>query len=220
MSHPDLVALLRGGLSNADALDAGAHLEECATCRAELAELSVGHAMLLSAVRTTGPTGARAVPLPELRVDPGHPARRRRVLAAVAAVVVLLAGATAVGLLLGGPEDDGTPTPYAGVRLEPVQGSGSGTVSMVEDGSHTRMTVTTTGLPETGSRRYYYAWLLDPETNKMLPLGQVDADGTTSFDLDRRLVAAYAAVDISAETDDGDPAHSPVSVLRGGYETP
>ena len=39
-----------------------------------------------------------------------------------------------------------------------------------------------------------------------------------TFDLDDALVTSYSAVDVSLETDDGDPAHSVTSVLRGTYE--
>ena len=49
--HPDLLGLLRGELSNAEVADAGAHLDECETCRRELGETVVGHAMLTSAAR-------------------------------------------------------------------------------------------------------------------------------------------------------------------------
>ena len=64
---------------------------------------------------------------------------------------------------------------------------------------------------------FYYAWLLDPATNKMLPLGQVGPGGTASFEVSQELLAAYSAVDVSVETDDGDPGHSPRSVLRAVY---
>jgi hypothetical protein len=46
----------------------------------------------------------------------------------------------------------------------------------------------------------------------------VGQDGSASFDLDDALVASYSAVDVSLETNDGDPAHSATSVLRGSYE--
>jgi Anti-sigma-K factor rskA len=220
MSHPDLVALLRGTLSNAESLGAGEHLTGCVACRDELAELTVGHAMLLGAVRTTGARAPREEELPALRPPPERRTGRRRALVAVAAVVALLVGATCAGLVLRSSDEDTPPTPYADVPLAPVEGSGSGTVAMVADGARTRMTLTTADLPGTDDSTYYYAWLLDPKTNKMLPLGQVDPRAPTSFDLDRSLVEAYGAVDVSVEHDDGDPAHSADSVLRGAYESP
>jgi hypothetical protein len=80
------------------------------------------------------------------------------------------------------------------------------------------MTFAVHGLPRATTGEFYYAWLLDPSTNKMHALGVVDSDTGATFDLDDTLVASYSAVDVSLETDDGDPAHSITSVLRGGYE--
>ena len=89
---------------------------------------------------------------------------------------------------------------------------------MVEtSGQQTRMTIEAPELPGPSSGQFYYAWLLDPDTNKMLPLGQVGPGGSASFDLDDSLLAAYSAVDVSLEDDDGDPGHSVTSVLRGSY---
>ncbi len=89
---------------------------------------------------------------------------------------------------------------------------------MVEDGGRTRMTVVVHDLPPAASGEFYYAWLLDPATNKMLALGLVDAEHGATFDVDDALVAAYSSVDVSLEDDDGDPGHSVTSVLRGSYE--
>ena len=79
------------------------------------------------------------------------------------------------------------------------------------------MTIRISGLAAAGPGHFYYAWLLDPTTNKMLPVGVVDPAGSSTFDLGGDLVKRYTAVDISLQADDGDPAHSPVSVLRATY---
>jgi hypothetical protein len=88
---------------------------------------------------------------------------------------------------------------------------------MTEADGRTSMTISTHDLPAARDGQFYYAWLLDPTTNKMLPLGQVGPSGTASFEVSDRLLAAYAAVDVSLEDDDGDPQHSPTSVLRASY---
>ena len=72
-------------------------------------------------------------------------------------------------------------------------------------------------MPPAAAGHFYYAWLLDPTTNKMLPVGVVDPSGASTFDLGGDLVKRYSAVDISLQADNGDPAHSPVSVLRATY---
>ena len=229
MTHPDLFALLRGELTNAEATAAGAHVAECDECRSELPELAVGNAVLSRAVRTTaGPRGTAdplpaVPPLPPMTGHRDHPRRRTLLVAAAAVVAGVALGAVGV-TLVGGSSDDDTPAPpaYASVPLDAIEGSASGEVRMVEEARRqTRMTIDAPDLPNAGKGHFYYAWLLDPETNKMLPLGQVGPNGSASFDLDNSLLDSYSAVDVSLEDDDGDPGHSVTSVLRGSYaDTP
>jgi hypothetical protein len=221
MSHPELFALLRGELTNAEATAAGVHLDGCSHCQTELAELAVGNALLSHAARTlrtsAGATDTMTA-VPPLRRR--SPRRAPALLVAAAAVAVGLVGGAAATALLGGSTDDSpTPEPYASVSLDAVEGSAGGEVRMVSEGARrTRMTIEATDLPGAGPGHFYYAWLLDPESNKMLPLGQVGPDGTASFELDDALLDAYDAVDVSLEDDDGDPGHSITSVLRGAYD--
>ena len=138
-------------------------------------------------------------------------------LAAAAALALL---AVLVGVF--GPSGDERPDPPVAqersATLEPVEGDGAGTVSMTSSpGRPAHMVIETSGLPALADGQFYYAWLLDPATNKMLPLGQVWPDGSTSFDIDEALIGSYSAIDVSLEDDDGDPQHSPISVLRATY---
>ncbi|WP_341926649.1 anti-sigma factor [Nocardioides psychrotolerans] len=220
--HPDLFALVKGELSNDAVLAAGDHLEGCAPCREELVDTLVGHALLARAVHTmsstppvTDPWDARD--LPALAA----PVRRGRgfLLAAAATVAV---GAVAVGALTLGSGDDPQQAPPVAapaqvITLDAVEGTATGEVTMVRDDRGTLMTISAPDLPGTDARHFYQAWLLDPATNKMLSLGLVSGDGTT-FRVDDELLAAYGAVDVSLEADDGDPQHSVTSVLRGSYE--
>jgi hypothetical protein len=234
MSHPDLFALLRAELDNAAATAAGAHLDGCGACRQELADLSVGHALLSRAVRTVAePTGTTpalpamaamaAVPatpaMPAASPPRRHRRRGRALLVAAAVLGGIGVGAAGTAALVDrGPSTSPTPAAYAAAPLDPVAGSGAGEVEMVAtDARHTEMTIRTHDLPSPGAGRFYYAWLLDPTTDKMLPLGQVEAGSTASFAVADALLDAYSAVDVSLEADDGDPAHSPTSVLRGTY---
>ena len=242
--HPDLSGLLRGDLGNAEALEVAAHAKGCSTCRDDLVDLSLGHALLTAAVRRAGvSTPAEVssevhpapVPLPaELRAEIRRHRRRRPVLVAVAASAVAVAALSAALLL---PGDDSTPpaarpvptpttsTQTTGPRqvaaLEPVPGAAGaagGQVAMATDRQRvTRMRVDTVDLPNAARGEFYYVWLLDPATNKMLPLGQVAPGHRASFDVPESLVVAYSAIDISLESDDGDPGHSVTSVLRASY---
>ena len=117
---------------------------------------------------------------------------------------------------------DGAPPvaePQRSATLQAVSGGSAvgGTVAMTEASGRTSMTISTHDLPTARDGQFYYAWLLDPDTDKMLPLGQVGPSGSASFEVSDRLLAAYTAVDVSLEDDDGDPQHSPTSVLRAQY---
>ncbi|MFN8194530.1 MAG: anti-sigma factor [Nocardioidaceae bacterium] len=228
--HPDLLGLLRGQLTNAEVAAADDHLDGCGDCREELRHLVVGHALLTrsaATVRPARPEVTTAAPLapPPLPVRPvasGHrPGRVARVLAAAAAVVALVAGtAVTTARLVETDEPGGGPVAGVTGRLSPVEGAGTGEVLMAERGRTVVVTIRTHDLPRARSGEFYYAWLLEPSTNKMLPLGQVGPGGSASFELPDSLVDRYVAVDVSLEDDDGDPAHSVTSVLRGDYTPP
>jgi hypothetical protein len=225
-THPDLLALLRGELSNAEVLDTADHLDQCESCRHDLTLTATGHALVTSSARTLGPLTRPddEVVLPPVP-DVARLRRQRRrawvakgLVAAVAAAVVWSGGY----LVGGGADPDPVATPPPGptrsVVLTPVEGSASGSVTMSDEGPATAlMRIETDDLRPTRPGQFYYAWLLDPATNKMLPLGQVGPGGTASFEVSQALLSAYSAVDVSLEADDGDPGHSPRSVLRAVY---
>lgn len=231
--HPDLAELFRGELGNAEALAAAGHARTCELCHAELVDLAAGHGLLTAARATLGRNATDDVsgagsgsPTPDaLPVDlrqalrRGRPRLLRRSLAA-AAVLAVVAGAAGIGYsrgAFGAREQAAT--------LAAVRGSGlpqaTGRVSMAAEPGHlTRMQLAAGRLPTAPRGEFYYAWLLDPRTEKMLPLGQVDPRHVATFDVPDSLVASYSAVDVSLEADDGDPAHSVTSVLRATYADP
>ncbi len=226
--HPDLVGLLRGELTNTEVIETGDHLDGCPSCRADLAETAVGHALLSSAGRRLGgaagddvrPTGPVAEwPLPPAPAVPRTLTRWARPLGAVAAAAVLVAGTAFVTTSLLERED----APRTAVAqpqtadLEPVEGSGGGQVLMLDHEGAVNMTVETRDLPRPGKGEFYYVWLFNPETQKMLGLGVLRPDGTGGFEVPDSLLQGYQVVDVSLEKDDGDPAHSVTSVLRGAY---
>lgn len=235
--HPDLVALVRGELTNAEVMAGDDHLVTCAQCREELLDTVVSHALLARAGRTLGrdalpaqASDAAGLPVASAPALPAYvaPARRspRGRLALLAAAAALVVGGATAGVLAWTGDDAGDggvprPTPdqsLVAAPLDALDGSAArGEVSMRPHDGRTELTLSVADLPAAGASDYYYAWLLDPATDKMLPLGQVDARSGATFDLDDSLVASYSAVDLSLEADDGDPAHSVTSVLRGSY---
>ncbi len=220
--HPDLVALLRGELSNADVTEVGDHLDRCDECRHELADTAVGHALLVGAIRTQSRHVRLERPeVPPLKSPTSSPQGRAwlRPLGLVAAVA-LVVGTVVVSRWADGPPVS-RPTVAAPGRtadLEPVRGTGSGRVVMAQDSRDgVRMTVETRGLSKIGESQFYGVWLFNPTTQKMLALGVLGPGGKASFDVADSLVGRYQVVDISLERDDGDPDHSVTSVLRATY---
>ena len=198
---------------------AGDHLAECERCRTALAEAVVGHAVLARTAEALAGPAARPQPqdgpLPPLAPLPRRGGR--------VALLTLTAAAVVVAALLVGlrpwqtDERPDTAAADLSASLEPLGGSGGGVVSMTDGGAETRMVIETHDLPALEAGQFYYAWLLDPATNKMLPLGQVGTTSPASFEVAADLLDSYSAVDVSLEDDDGDPQHSPTSVLRARY---
>jgi hypothetical protein len=135
---------------------------------------------------------APAAPAPRRR-------RRRRLVLAMAAAAVLAVFAVR------------QPPPVVEVRLRPLAGvSGSAGVEIEGDraGDH---------LPPSPAGTHYEAWLQDASGAMISmgsftvgPAGDVRAEMTIAADATR-----YRLVDVSLEPDDGNPAHSGRSVLRG-----
>ena len=238
---PDLVGLLAGEVERAGTLAIGRHLRSCASCSEELIDLAVAHAALTSAGRAdhdlATPSSASnrdrtdmgsaawpepaASALPSLTLGTSQdeasqaPRGRRRlavVLAAAAAVVALgVLGAAAV-VTGHGPSQ---PVVAQG-SLRPLQAppSTTGTVTVLAQGSTRHMIVRTRDLSTPSSQTFYEVWLLNPATQKMLPVGVLPPSGSGDYEVTAGLMAGYSAVDVSLQSDDGNPAHSRTSVLR------
>ncbi len=130
-------------------------------------------------------------------------------------MVVAGAVAAAIGLT-------GTGSPVVGrATLHPLDApaAASGNITVTASSGGRLMVVRTHGLPAPGGQHFYEVWLLDPVTLKMLPMGALPPSGQASYGVATSLMAGYAAVDISLQADNGNPAHSAVSVLRGSLLT-
>ena len=160
--------------------------------------------------------------LPPLAVDSSHRASRRvggrrvsLVMAGVAAAVIVLFG-IGLGTVLLHSRSSGTGHVVASAALEPVDGaaSGGGSIKAVAIGDTRRLTVRATGLAEPASQHFYEVWLLDPRTQKMLPVGVLPPSGSGSYSMAASIMDGYSAVDVSLQENNGNPAHSSSSVLR------
>lgn len=153
------------------------------------------------AARPAAPAGASA----------SSAAPRRSPTRLAVAALALAACAAAVGILTR----DAGPTVPASQLAALGSASGRGEAVLVTGSAGRVLEVDTEGLaPPAG---FYEVWLLDPGTDRILALGTLDETGHARLSVpDGVDLADYAVVDVSAEPDDGNPAHSSDSVLRGG----
>jgi hypothetical protein len=146
-------------------------------------------------------------------------ARRRRtwrVVSGAAAAVVVVAGVTlGVAASRHGPGSPG-PGPVATAALRPIAAppSASGSVAVYASGPTRSLSVDARGLPAPSSQSFYEVWLLDPATQKMLPMGVLGPSGRGEYSVSSTIMGGYSAVDVSLQANDGNPAHSETSVLR------
>jgi hypothetical protein len=143
---------------------------------------------------------------------------------------LLVAAVTAVALVVGGaavwqalrPAAD-RPAPdrlVASASLEPFPAwptaAGSATLEQHPDGTRS-VTVTLDAPPAEGGFRE--AWLITSDASALVSLG-VLRETTGTFDVPEGVdTAQFDLVDVSAEADDGDAAHSGDSIVRGRLES-
>lgn len=176
-----------------------------------------------------GASGAQADPA---SVDPAPaapiPLRRRRGvplwLATAAAVIGLVAG---LGMgRWSAPEPEAAPSPdptptatptvVASARLTALDSSAPrGDVEAYDDGDD--VVSVSVRARELGTEDgFHEVWLINVDGKRMIALGFLARGDDGVFDVPRRyLDAGYRILDISVEPDDGDPAHSGVSLARG-----
>jgi len=163
--------------------------------------------------------------LPRELPEPPAPARDRpawwrralvlRPLAAGALALVLLALGVGAGLLLGDGDDAGVSGQVVALApVEPLGGAASGTATIsTQDG---RANVQVRGLKPSADGDFYELWLLN-SPDDLVSLGSFRVPASGEVDVSVPLPGNpddFAALDVSVEPPDGNPAHSSRSVLR------
>ena len=219
---------LLGELDGAERMRFEAELARDPALAAEVARLRpvVTRLESLDAAAWDPPAAPALPPLAANVADVAAPAARPawwrralvlRPLAATALAVVLLALGVGAGLLLGGGADDDGAAPGRVLALDPVEplgGDASGTATIsTNDG---RATVKVRGLKPSERGDFYELWLLN-SPNDLVSLGSFHVPASGEVDVTVPLPANpddFAALDVSVEPPDGNPAHSSRSVLR------
>jgi Anti-sigma-K factor rskA, C-terminal len=165
------------------------------------------------------PPEAPALVLPGAREPERAPRRRRRVLTlrplvAAGLALLLLAIGVGAGRLLG---EGGGSEGGRVVTLDPVEpagGSAHGTATILAHGGRARFVVR--GLKPSANGGFYELWLMN-SADDLVSLGSFRVPASGKAVVTVPLPAdpdGFAALDISAEPADGNPAHSASSVLR------
>ena len=220
MLHPseDDLALLALGEPVADV---SSHVRGCAVCERELHALTATVDTSRAADIADLPPPPPAVwqrisdelgleePAP-LVVGPRPTPWRRPLLAGAA---VLLAAAVAASVFVG-LRGVGAPSEVSAPLVALGQADASGRVVLSGEADGRSLLVDTSGLPEVDG--FYEVWLLDLDQDRMVALGALDDTGRGRLTVPEGVrLGDYPEVDVSLEPDDGDPAHSGNSLLRG-----
>lgn len=122
---------------------------------------------------------------------------------AIAAAVIAVAGT--LGIIAVRDSDGGTIMARAQLAATPDAPAGAaGSADLVRVAEGTQLRLTLSGMPAPGG--YYEAWLVDPSTGSMYPMGPITSRGGTvmvaGVDLTR-----YTGVDVSAQPVDAGSGH-------------
>lgn len=220
----EAITLLALGETEPDAKQR-VHLAGCEQCALELSELartvaygkSTRDVELLTppervwaAIQSELGLTSDVVEKPSPQSARVRPIRRWWVLTAAALVVGLVAGASVV---LWWPQP--STNVVAEATLDPFPDWDASGAAQLEQGtseSSRDLLVTLDAAPASELRE---VWLMDPDTNGLISLGQLVGDEgrfTVPSGVDLGL---YTVVDISQEPADGNPAHSGDSIVRG-----
>jgi Anti-sigma-K factor rskA, C-terminal/Putative zinc-finger len=229
----ELIDLVAGESSPATARKVVAHLRSCPRCADQL----ISAVFAVCALRTTAqvdrelavpirgsstekrPTDGGAQPELALVGTTRTPSRWRKRLAAVAASMVLLVSGLLVGIRVASSRAPVSGPTIVDVTLRPLEApqSARGHLTVEAAGDSRQLLVETTALPTPPSNHFYEVWLLDPKTFKMLSMGVLGPSGQGKYAVAASIMSGYSAVDVSLQANDGDPAHSRISVLRATY---
>jgi anti-sigma-K factor RskA len=210
---------LLGELSAAEAQGFEAALADDPALRAEVERLRPVVGRLEGLERSAWESEESLPPLPSLP-KPGPRSWWRRPLvlrpvAAAAVAAVLLGLGVAGGLLAGGGDDaGGGGREVALAPVEPLGGAASGTATFARGDGEATLRVS--GLPPSRGGEFYELWLLN-SPDDLVSLGSFSVPASGQVQVTVPLPAdpsRFAALDVSVEPPDGNPAHSKRSVLR------
>lgn len=236
--HPETLSLLALG-ERAASVPESEHVSGCARCQSDLDELTAvvrtGRTVttqdapqqpsaqvwdrIQAELRAADPRRATSLAAPPVREAPRllrRPPRRAVAMLVAAGLAGVLTGVG--GTLLAQRMDRDPAAAVASGRLQPLaMKDASGEAAVTGPPADRRLTLSVTGMPaRPQGGGFYEVWLLDRSAKRLVALGLLGPGESGSFQLPPDLdLSRYPLVDVSVEPDDGNPAHSGVSAVRG-----
>jgi hypothetical protein len=211
-------------LALGEPVDGADHLDACERCRAELDALTtvVGIGRDTRGLTLTAPpprvweaiaasTGVATSAVAPVAPGRPRPDTRRLLILAAAFVLVALAG---LAFLLRGTESTVTGrAELSAYGSTPPSARGEAEVVASSDGT-SALRLHVKDLP--AAPGYFEVWLIDPVSMRMFSIGVLNGQSDVELPLPAGVdLHTYSLVDVSAETYDGNVAHSGNSLLRG-----
>jgi anti-sigma-K factor RskA len=230
--HEDVAGYVLASLAPDERAAFEDHLAGCASCRAQVRELSVPAELLARAVPAYDvPPGLETRTLAAVRSSVGVngdpsprplPRRRawRRPLALAASVAVLLAGGVLAGTLLERSGGAGE-VEIEAVLSAPSGGAAQATVVVVKTGIGREISFRSDDLPILPKGDFYELWFVGPGDTLRRPnrisagTFHPDEQGRSHVELTAAVdPALYPVVSVTAEPGDGNPRRTGPEVLR------
>ena len=209
-----LASYLLGELTLEEERELERHLEECSECRHEFARVRQTHTFLRKLAASEPPAELKKRTLGQVRTEVPTSSGSRWWIWVPAAAALLLAALLGVGILRAVSEDPSTGVPLAATAQAPEAG---GQVRVEEVGENFQVKLEVWGMPELEEDEYYEMWYY-AEDGGRISCGTFRAgpDGRTTVNLTAPVSASdYPEIEVTRETDDGDPASSGEEVLEG-----
>lgn len=163
----------------------------------------------------------RVEPAPIADIGPGSGRRRRRnwIPVAVAAGIVGLIGGLGGGIWWESVRQEAPAPVIAEAQLDPFPGWDASGVAYVEEAADGHREVVLDLAEGSGDAPLREVWLIKADASGLISIGLLAGDSGKFTIPDGVDLTMYPLVDVSAEPDDGDPAHSGDSIVRGELRT-
>jgi hypothetical protein len=190
------------------------HLEGCPRCRDELERVRQTHNLLGELAANEPPPELKGRVLAHARGEASARFGSGWKLWVPAAAALLVAGILSIALFVAITGDSSSGVPLTATALAP---GASGELRGGKVGENLRVELEVEGLPELRKHEYYEMWYAT-EDGERISCGtfRVQPEGRTTVNLTApALATSYPVIEVTRESDDGNPAASGKKILVG-----